>query len=183
MSHLAYATVEEVTGYDPDSDSDSDSDSGSGSDGGAGGIQRVRLRVLHPLKGEAPTTLTLGQGTGRDARGCSTSHDPLYPVLSQAGRELCVCRLRSTFEQWWVVTQPEYQRIAADLRRRISTGEFGPGERLPILPALCEEYGVSEVTVRNARGLLRNEGVVESRARAGTRVRPRPPVHRMAADR
>ncbi|MFF8608982.1 GntR family transcriptional regulator [Streptomyces sp. NPDC015346] len=81
------------------------------------------------------------------------------------------------------MAQPEYQRIAADLRRRISSGEFGPGERLPILPALCEEYGVSEVTVRNALGLLRNEGVIESRARAGTRVRPRPPIHRMAADR
>lgn len=81
------------------------------------------------------------------------------------------------------MTQPEYQRIAADLRRRIDGGEFGPGDRLPILPALCEEYGVSEATVRNALGLLRNEGVIESRARAGTRVRPRPPVHRMAADR
>ncbi|MER7107865.1 GntR family transcriptional regulator [Streptomyces sp. NPDC000229] len=81
------------------------------------------------------------------------------------------------------MTQPEYQRIAADLRRRISSGEFGPGDKLPILPALCDEYGVSEATIRNALGLLRNEGVVESRARAGTRVRPRPPVHRMAADR
>ncbi|MGW8353058.1 GntR family transcriptional regulator [Streptomyces wedmorensis] len=81
------------------------------------------------------------------------------------------------------MTQPEYQRIAADLRRRIDTGEFGPGERLPILPSLCEEYGVSEATVRSALGLLRNEGVIESRARAGTRVRPRPSVHRMAADR
>ncbi|OKJ99730.1 GntR family transcriptional regulator [Streptomyces sp. CB03234] len=81
------------------------------------------------------------------------------------------------------MTQPEYQRIAADLRRRITSGEFGPGDKLPILPVLCDAYGVSEATIRNALGLLRNEGVVESRARAGTRVRPRPPVHRMAADR
>src|SRR5690606_40466229 len=31
--------------------------------------------------------------------------------------------------------------------------------------------------------MLTGEGLIEARARAGTRVRPRPPVHRMAADR
>lgn len=82
------------------------------------------------------------------------------------------------------VAQPEYLRIAADLRRRISSGEWGPGDQIPTLPALCREYGgVSETTIRNALRLLTNEGLVESRARAGTRVRPRPPIHRMAADR
>jgi GntR family transcriptional regulator len=81
------------------------------------------------------------------------------------------------------VAQPEYLRIAADLRRRISSGEYAPGDQLPTLPALCKSYGVSETTIRNAISLLRNEGAVESRARAGTRVRARPPIHRMAADR
>lgn len=81
------------------------------------------------------------------------------------------------------VAQPEYLRIAADLRRRISSGEWGPGDRLPTLPALCEEYRVSDTTVRSAVRLLANEGLVETKARAGTLVRPRPPVHRMAADR
>ncbi|MEU5220062.1 hypothetical protein AB0G79_28255 [Streptomyces sp. NPDC020807] len=69
MSHLAYVTVEEATGFEADAD------------GGSGGIQRVRLRVLTPLKGEVPASLTLGQGVGVDARGRYTSHDPLYPVL------------------------------------------------------------------------------------------------------
>ncbi|MFD7896352.1 GntR family transcriptional regulator [Streptomyces sp. NPDC059743] len=81
------------------------------------------------------------------------------------------------------MAQPEYLRIAADLRRRISSGEFGPGDQLPTLPALCEEYRVSDITICNAMRLLSNEGLIETRARAGTRVRPRPPVHRMAADR
>nr|WSW71006.1 GntR family transcriptional regulator [Streptomyces sp. NBC_00995] len=48
---------------------------------------------------------------------------------------------------------------------------------------LCEEYRVSDTTIRNALRLLRNEGLIETRARAGTTVRSRPPVHRMAADR
>lgn len=83
-----------------------------------------------------------------------------------------------------VVAQPEYLRIAADLRRRITSGEYGPGDQIPTLTALSREYGnVSETTIRNALRLLTNEGLIESRARAGTRVRPRPPVHRMAADR
>lgn len=69
MTHLAYAAVESAVGYDPDAD------------GGPGGIQRVRLRVLRPLKGEVPASLTLGQGVGRDPQGRYTSHDPQYPVL------------------------------------------------------------------------------------------------------
>ncbi|MGW1544594.1 GntR family transcriptional regulator [Streptomyces sp. NPDC002309] len=81
------------------------------------------------------------------------------------------------------MAQPEYLRIAADLRRRIAVGEWGPGDQIPTLPELCEYYRVSQTTVRNALDLLRNEGLVESRARAGTRVRQRPPIHRMAADR
>ncbi|WP_326654078.1 MULTISPECIES: GntR family transcriptional regulator [unclassified Streptomyces] len=81
------------------------------------------------------------------------------------------------------MAQPEYLRIAAELRRRISSGEFRPGDQLPTLPALSEQYRVSETTIRNALALLRNEGMIETRARAGTLVRKTPPVHRMAADR
>jgi GntR family transcriptional regulator len=82
------------------------------------------------------------------------------------------------------VAQPEYLRIAADLRSRIAPGgEYGPGDRIPTLPELCEQYGVSEITVRNALRLLTNEGLIESRARAGTIVRARPAIHRMPADR
>lgn len=82
------------------------------------------------------------------------------------------------------VAQPEYLRIAADLRRRISSGEFDTTDgKIPTLPELCIAYSVSETTIRSALRLLSNEGLIETRARAGTRVRPRPPVHRMAADR
>ncbi|MER6236557.1 GntR family transcriptional regulator [Streptomyces clavifer] len=81
------------------------------------------------------------------------------------------------------MAQPEYLRIAHELRRRISSGEFRAGDRLPTLPALAEAYAVSETTIRNALAQLRNEGLIETRARAGTLVRATPPVHRMAADR
>ena len=79
--------------------------------------------------------------------------------------------------------RPEYLRIAGVLRDQITTGQLAAGDRLPTLPELCEQYGVSETTARNAVGVLRGEGLVESRTRAGTVVRERPPVHRLAADR
>jgi GntR family transcriptional regulator len=81
--------------------------------------------------------------------------------------------------------QAEYVRIARELRSRIATGESGyqPDDRLPTLPELSAAYGVSETTVRQALGLLRAEGLIETRARAGTRVLARPPIHRMQADR
>ncbi|MDI1452928.1 GntR family transcriptional regulator [Streptomyces sp. ATE26] len=79
--------------------------------------------------------------------------------------------------------QPGYLRIAADLRNRINSGEYQIGDQIPTLPALAEAYEVSETTIRNALALLRNEGLIETRARAGTRVRERPPIHRLTSDR
>lgn len=79
--------------------------------------------------------------------------------------------------------RPEYLRIADELRTRIADGTYRPGDKLPTLPELAETYGVSETTIRNALTVLRNEGLIESRTRAGTVVRDRPPVHRLAADR
>jgi GntR family transcriptional regulator len=53
-----------------------------------------------------------------------------------------------------------YRRVAAVLRRRISTGEWQKGDRLPALDALVEEFGVGRVTVRHALDMLADEGLV-----------------------
>lgn len=79
--------------------------------------------------------------------------------------------------------EPEYVRIARELRDGIVTGAYPPGAQLPTLPELSKRYRVSETTVRQSLGILRSEGLIETRARAGTLVRARPPVHRMQADR
>ena len=42
-----------------------------------------------------------------------------------------------------------YRRVASVLRRRISTGEWQPGDRLPALDALVAEFQVGRVTVRH----------------------------------
>jgi len=72
-----------------------------------------------------------------------------------------------------------YERIAGDLRRRILTGELGPGDRLPAESALVETYGKSLPTVRQALGLLQAEGLIEKQHGRGNFVRrPRTPVQR-----
>ncbi|MCX4981527.1 cell wall metabolism sensor histidine kinase WalK [Streptomyces sp. NBC_00572] len=72
MSQLAYAKVEKIVRYVPSGDGDA-------------GTLRVRLRVLHSLKGEVPATLTLAQGVLVNPQGRYTSTDPLRPVLTPGG--------------------------------------------------------------------------------------------------
>ena len=96
---------------------------------------------------------------------------------------MCKHNRRHHEEQHVSPTDAEYVRIAGELRDAIAAGRYAPGEQLPTLRELSDSYGVSQVTVRKAIAVLRDEGLVESRTRLGTRVRPRPPVHRLQADR
>ncbi|MFF0729714.1 GntR family transcriptional regulator [Streptomyces sp. NPDC004134] len=66
--------------------------------------------------------------------------------------------------------QPPYLRIADLLRRRISDGEWPPGERLPSRARLAADYGVGDAVVRRAQELLISQGLLEGRAGSGTYV-------------
>lgn len=74
-------------------------------------------------------------------------------------------------------------RIADDVRGQIEEGRLQPGEKLPGLPALAEHYGVSQVTARQAIGLLRQQGLVISRQGRGNFVREQPKVRRYGINR
>lgn len=78
---------------------------------------------------------------------------------------------------------PAFRQVADDLRRKISAGEFEPGELIPSERDLVDRYGVSRPTVRDAIGLLRSEGVVIAEHGRGVRVRPRSRVVRLARSR
>lgn len=69
-------------------------------------------------------------------------------------------------------------RIADALRARIQSGDYPPGSKLPSLPELAAEFGVSLVTVRLALTRLKQEGFVVSQQGAGNFVRTRPPLRR-----
>lgn len=67
--------------------------------------------------------------------------------------------------------EPMYRQIADDLRRKIESGRYGPGEQLPTELELRELYGnASRNTVRDAIKSLTTRGLVETRPGHGTFV-------------
>jgi GntR family transcriptional regulator len=54
-----------------------------------------------------------------------------------------------------------YRQIAAILRGRIERGEYEPGQRLPGINDLMQEYGVAHLTANKALRLLVAEGLAE----------------------
>lgn len=52
----------------------------------------------------------------------------------------------------------------------IRSGELAPGDRLPSESQLIEEFGVARMTVRQALGVLRIEGLAEARHGSGVFV-------------
>ena len=63
-------------------------------------------------------------------------------------------------------------QVLHDLGSRIMAGELKPGDPLPQEWTLCDELGVSRTVVREAVKSLAAKGLVDSRARRGTVVRP-----------
>ncbi|MFE1396257.1 GntR family transcriptional regulator [Nocardiopsis alba] len=55
-------------------------------------------------------------------------------------------------------TQP-YRRVLDELRKRIDSGEFGVGDRLPSTRELADRHGVAPMTVRNALMELQKQGL------------------------
>ena len=60
--------------------------------------------------------------------------------------------------------------VAIELRTSIHKGTFQHLERLPSERVLCDEYGVSRGTIREALTRLENENLVEIRAGSGTYI-------------
>lgn len=66
-----------------------------------------------------------------------------------------------------------YRSIAGELKQRISSGIFQPGQRLPGVRRVASEFSVSVSTAIAALHELEDEGWVEGRRRAGFFVRQR----------
>jgi GntR family transcriptional regulator len=67
---------------------------------------------------------------------------------------------------------PKYQLLAKLLAKRIDDHEFEAGEKIPSEGELCDEYGVSRVTVRQAVGALTRRGLLKREQGKGTYVLP-----------
>lgn len=68
------------------------------------------------------------------------------------------------------MAEPPYQRIVADLRRRITEGELRPGDRVPSTRQIAIRWNVALATATKALTTLRQEGLVRAEPRVGTVV-------------
>ncbi|MEM6745381.1 MAG: GntR family transcriptional regulator [Pseudomonadota bacterium] len=73
------------------------------------------------------------------------------------------------------VAIPRYQQVADAIKAKIDSGEHPVGDALPTEQALCEDYGVSRYTVREALRRLAALGLVRRRQGSGTEVVSRRP--------
>ena len=64
----------------------------------------------------------------------------------------------------------EWERVAADVRHRITSGELPPGAMLRGERAMAEEYGVAIGTIRRAVRDLRDRGLLVTLPHKGTYV-------------
>ncbi len=65
---------------------------------------------------------------------------------------------------------PRYHQLANLLRRDIEAGHYAIGSLLPTEHELCETHTISRHTARAALQLLEEDGLIERRRGAGTRV-------------
>ncbi|KPI00017.1 GntR family transcriptional regulator [Streptomyces sp. NPDC055912] len=70
--------------------------------------------------------------------------------------------------------RPPYARIAGHYRDLISSGELAPGDLLPSIRALADQWNVSTATADRAMKLLRDEKLVNGIPGVGTEVMARP---------
>lgn len=78
---------------------------------------------------------------------------------------------------------PAFRQVAADIRDKITQGEYAAGSRLPSERVLVDTYGVSRPTVRDAVNLLRTEGLLLAEHGRGVFIRSTPTIHRLARTR
>ena len=66
--------------------------------------------------------------------------------------------------------KPLYQQLRDQVVEGIAVGELTPGEKLPSVRALACDLGINLHTVNKAYALLRDEGYITMRGRAGAVV-------------
>lgn len=65
----------------------------------------------------------------------------------------------------------KYEEIAEDIIKKIEEGKYGPNDQLPLEKEMCENYGVSRITIKKAMDTLVFRGLVVKRRGSGTFVK------------
>lgn len=67
---------------------------------------------------------------------------------------------------------PPYLQVAAIIKGRIERGELAPGQAVPSIATLMQEYGIARNTARHALAVLKDEGLIIIRPGWGSFVTP-----------
>jgi GntR family transcriptional regulator len=70
--------------------------------------------------------------------------------------------------------EPVYRRIMRDIEAKIERRELRPGDRLPSINQMTEQYGCSAPTVKQAIARLQERGVLQGHQGRGVYVVPAP---------
>jgi DNA-binding GntR family transcriptional regulator len=70
--------------------------------------------------------------------------------------------------------EPPYLQLAAILRGHIASGELQPGQMVPSIVTLSQEYGLAKTTVRKTLDVLKAEGLIVTKPSWGTFVAEKP---------
>jgi DNA-binding GntR family transcriptional regulator len=78
----------------------------------------------------------------------------------------------------WEPDVPRWRQVYAAMSERIIDGTYEPGGRLPSAMAICDEFGISQVTAKRVLTELRKAGLAEMQPGIGTFVTelPQPPT-------
>ncbi|WP_219825909.1 GntR family transcriptional regulator [Nonomuraea typhae] len=70
----------------------------------------------------------------------------------------------------WKPSIPRWKQLHEILAERIETGEYPPGERMPSITALMNEFGLAVATTQKAVAKLREDGLIYTEPGLGSFV-------------
>ena len=78
----------------------------------------------------------------------------------------------------WEPEIPRWRQVHVVMSERILDGTYAPGARLPSAMAICDEFGISQVTAKRVLTELRKAGLAYMEPGIGTFVTelPQPPT-------
>jgi GntR family transcriptional regulator len=94
------------------------------------------------------------------------------------GALMSVHDFRSSAEVTAGAGVPLHRQLFLVLHDEIARSALAPGDALPTEQALCDQFGVSRITVRRALADLADAGLIERKQGVGSFVRDQPSTHR-----
>jgi 2-aminoadipate transaminase len=76
-----------------------------------------------------------------------------------------------------IFKKPLYQTIAETIRERIVSGHYRPGEKIPPIRHVAEEFGCNKLTVQKAFDRLKQQGYIQNVVGSGSYVKYPEKIH------